>query len=59
MAMLHHWNDDINPSVEELREQYIIKVENDPMASLNEIRRVHEASDYLTAEEFCEKYHLH
>ena len=53
MGMLHHWEDDSDISFEELRDNYIRSVEDCDMASLNEIRNVHNDSDFLTAEEFC------
>lgn len=58
MAFLHHWDDEHELSYEELRDNYIKAVENDAMASLNEIRNVHDDDDYLSAKEFCEKYNL-
>lgn len=58
MSTLHHWSDDNSTSFEELRDSYIKSVDNDEMASLNEIRNVHEDDAYLTAEEFCKKYGL-
>ena len=56
--MLHHWNDDEKYNYEELRDNYIFGVEMDPMATLNEIKNVHNDDDFLTAEEFCKKYNL-
>lgn len=55
--MLHHWDDD-ESSVEELRDSYIRSVEDDEMASLNEIHNVREDSAVLSAEDFCKKYKL-
>lgn len=58
MGMLHHWEDDEKLSFEELRDNYIHSVEGSSMSSLNEIRNVHNDSDFLTAKEFCRKYGL-
>lgn len=58
MSLLHHWEDEDEVSYEDLRDSYIREVEEDSMASLNEIRNVHNDDDFLTAEEFCEKYDL-
>ena len=58
MGLLHHWDDKDEKSFEELRDEYIRRVENDAMASLAEIRNAHDDDDYLSAEEFCKKYRL-
>ena len=56
--MLHHWDDDEEYNYEELRDNYIFSVEINPMATLNEIKNVHNDDDFLTAKEFCKKYNL-
>lgn len=58
MGVLHHLEDDEGLSFEELRDNYINSVEDSDMSSLNEIRNVHNDSDFLTAKEFCRKYGL-
>lgn len=56
MGFLHHWNDEDEKSFEELRDGYVNSVDDDAMASLNEIRNVHNDADCLSAKDFCEKY---
>lgn len=58
MSLLIHFDDDDETDYEFLRDKYISDVDNDIMASLNEIKRTHEDDDYLTAKEFCEKHDL-
>lgn len=58
MGLLHHWEDEDGKSFEELRDEYVRDIENDCMASLNEILNVYRNVDYLSAEEFCTKYGL-
>ena len=57
MSFLHHWVED-ELSDESRRDAYVESVDNDPLASLAEIRNTHEDAEYLSAEEFCEQYHL-
>lgn len=57
MSLFIHFDDD-EIDYESLRDNYISDVDTDAMASLNEIKRVHEDDDYLTAKEFCKKHNL-
>lgn len=61
MSLLMHLDDFVDEehySYEDLRDSYVREVEDDAMASLNEIKNVHNDDCELTAKEFCEKHNL-
>lgn len=57
MSLLMHLDEE-SVDYYKLRDNYIKEVENSAMASLAEIKNVHNRSDEMSAKEFCEKYNL-